>query len=142
MKGSNTNTERTNAVIAYNLKKCRKNTGLTQAQVSEILNIERSTYTYYETGKTLPSINMLIRLAKLYNVSLADDLLENADLSIDMSEEKFNEFMRKETTSSDYTYAAQSLQEKEILTMMRSLTTQERKDFVEKAKKLIKEYIK
>lgn len=142
MKGSNTKTERTNAVIAYNLKKCRKNTGLTQAQVSKILNIERSTYTYYETGKTSPSINMLIRLAKLYNVSLADDLLENADLGIDMSEEKFNEFMRKETTSSDYTYAAQSLQEKEILTMMRSLTTQERKDFVEKAKKLIKEYIK
>ena len=85
---------------------------------------------------------MLIRLAKLYNVSLADDLLENADLGINMSEEKFNEFMRKETTSSDYTYAAQSLQEKEMLTMMRSLTTQERKDFVEKAKKLIKEYIK
>lgn len=83
----------------------------------------------------MPSINILIRLAKLYNVSLADDLLENADLGIDMSEEKFNEFMHKETTSSNYTYAARSLQEKEILTMMRSLTTQERKDFVEKAKK-------
>ena len=45
------------SMISYWLKYYRHECGLTQQQVADRLKIERSTYTYYETGKTKPDIN-------------------------------------------------------------------------------------
>lgn len=47
------------------LKIYRKNSLLTQQQVADALNINRTTYTYYETGKTEPSIDTLHKLIKI-----------------------------------------------------------------------------
>ena len=55
-----------------NLKKLRKECALTQQQVSEALGLERSTYTYYETGKTDPSIATLQKIMILFNCSFSD----------------------------------------------------------------------
>jgi len=52
----------------------RRKNGLTQRQVAEHLHMDRSTYAYYELGQTKPTIEFLIGLAHLYNVSL-DSLL-------------------------------------------------------------------
>lgn len=49
-------------------RRYRENCGLSQSQVAKILNVDRSTYTYYETGKTQPSINTVIKIAKIFNV--------------------------------------------------------------------------
>ena len=56
--------------IAVNLKLLRNAYGYTQAEVAEELHICRSTYTLYELGKKLPSTDMLVDLATLYNVRL------------------------------------------------------------------------
>ena len=50
------------------LRMCRENAGLTQKQVADALNMERSTYAYYESGVTHPSGMMIIRLANIFNV--------------------------------------------------------------------------
>lgn len=47
----------------------RKQKGYTQYEVSEILNISRSTLSKYEHGTRIPNIETLIQLAKLYDVS-------------------------------------------------------------------------
>ena len=50
--------------------------GYTQALVARLLRVERSTYAYYETGKTVPDLYSVYVLSKLYGVSmefLADD---------------------------------------------------------------------
>jgi len=52
-----------------NLKYYREKCGLTQQQVADALNINRSTYTYYEKGKTEPSINTLQKIMLLFDVS-------------------------------------------------------------------------
>ena len=57
------------------LKSLRESKGLSQQQVAELLNIERTTYVKYETGVINPS-RKLTDLAKLYNVSV-DYLLGN-----------------------------------------------------------------
>ena len=57
--------------IGENLRKIRQTHKLTQGDVAESLGIERSTYTCYEIGKTEPSIPCLIKMAKMYNVSLS-----------------------------------------------------------------------
>ncbi len=55
-----------------NLKKMRKECALTQQQVADALGLERSTYTYYETGKTDPSIATLQKIMLLFGCSFAD----------------------------------------------------------------------
>ena len=57
------------SMISYWLKYYRHECGLTQQQVADRLKIERSTYTYYETGKTKPDINTLIKIAKVYDIN-------------------------------------------------------------------------
>lgn len=47
----------------------RKENNYTQQYVAEYLKIDRSNYSKYELGKLEISIEMLIKLAKLYNVS-------------------------------------------------------------------------
>ena len=50
-------------------------TGCTQYQVARHLHIDRSTYTYYECGKTEPSVKTLWELARFFGVS-CDELLD------------------------------------------------------------------
>lgn len=41
-----------------------------QTETAELLGIAQTTYAGYETGKHEPDINMLIKIAQLYNVSV------------------------------------------------------------------------
>lgn len=66
--------------IALALKKFRENSGYTQQQMADALNIDRSTYAYYETGKTSPSIETIMKIKNILNVSL-EDLLESESKS-------------------------------------------------------------
>ncbi|MDQ5983478.1 MAG: hypothetical protein RUMPE_00502 [Eubacteriales bacterium SKADARSKE-1] len=59
-------------MLSKTLKKLRENIGYTQQQVADALSIDRSTYAYYETGKTNPDINTIIKLSKIFNVSYTD----------------------------------------------------------------------
>ena len=56
------------------LKRYRTNCLLTQQQVADDLNINRTTYTYYETGKTEPSIETLHKLVQIFNITYEDIL--------------------------------------------------------------------
>ena len=58
-------------IFAQRLKTARLACKLTQGQVAEILGIDRSAYTYYETGKTSPSLTNLLRLASVFRVDVA-----------------------------------------------------------------------
>lgn len=57
-----------NDTIAYLLKRYRLNCGYSQQMVANALNIDRSTYTYYETGKSMPSLNTILILKNLFNI--------------------------------------------------------------------------
>lgn len=58
-----------NEQMAKTLRKLRLKAGYTQQNIADALNINRSTYTYYETGKTTPDLHTLSMLAKMYGVS-------------------------------------------------------------------------
>ena len=60
--------------LAEKIKELRKELGLTQHQLAQKLNVDRSTIAKYETDKIEPSIAMLITLVHFFNVS-ADYLL-------------------------------------------------------------------
>lgn len=52
------------------LIECRKEKGLSQRQLADALNSKETTVASWEQGKSLPSIDMLYRLAKYYNKTI------------------------------------------------------------------------
>lgn len=58
-----------------NLKTIRKERKITQNEISKYLNIDQTTYSGYETGKSEPNIDTLKKLAKYFNVTL-DELCD------------------------------------------------------------------
>ena len=56
--------------LAQRLRHIRIYWDYSQLQISDYLGVERSTYSYYEASKTLPSIFMLIKLSYFYNIDL------------------------------------------------------------------------
>lgn len=53
------------------LIECRKEKGLTQVELAKSIDSKETTVASWEQGKSLPSIDMLYRLAKFYNKSIA-----------------------------------------------------------------------
>ena len=80
--------------LAANLKYLRKFFGYSQKQVASFLEVDRSTYSYYEIGKTTPSPKNLIRLSGLYNTSIDDLLSKNLQNEIHPTETAGGDFMR------------------------------------------------
>lgn len=63
-------------MLSDRLKLLRNNAKLSQQQLADILGIDRSTYTYYETNKTNPSIPLLLKLSGIYGITV-DELVGN-----------------------------------------------------------------
>ena len=61
-------------VFSEKLRFYRKQNNLTQAQVAEILGIDRSAFSYYETGKAQPPLEKMIVLTRLFSCTL-DELV-------------------------------------------------------------------
>ena len=61
-----------------NIRNLRVDAGMTQQQVAEYLNVKQNTYSQYEIGVLNYQIDVLCRLADLYQVSV-DYLLGRTD---------------------------------------------------------------
>lgn len=61
-------------IIAGNLKKYRKQKGLTQEQVAYLAGITRALYAKYETEKSGMTVLNLVKLAKVFDVKV-DELV-------------------------------------------------------------------
>ena len=67
-------------LTASRLKALRKQHGLSQNQVAAVLAVDRSTYAYYELGRTPLSMEKLFALAVYFRVS--------SDFLLGLSEEE------------------------------------------------------
>lgn len=57
-------------ILAKRLKECRKEKGLTQMQVAIYSDITERAYQNYELNRREPKIEILVRIADLFEVSL------------------------------------------------------------------------
>ena len=60
------------------LKRFRKDFSLTQKALATALEIQENAYQRYEYGKVVPSINVMVKLADFFDVSL-DYLVGRSD---------------------------------------------------------------
>lgn len=77
--------------LGENLKKCRKEHGMSQEELATQINVTRQAISAWETGKTVPAVSTLKILADYYNISIE----ELCGIEI---EEKNMEFTRKNSS--------------------------------------------
>ena len=129
--------------LGKKLKYYRENCELSQQQVANTLNIDRSTYTYYETGKTTPSASTLLKLSKIFNVPCAVFLESiNQELNLnskvaDSIDEMFYDGEDDVITADDRIYGL-SKEEKELVISYRVLDADKKEKFDEFLRSLIK----
>ena len=83
-------------MTAKKLQELRKANGYSQKQVAAFIKVKATTYNTYESGRTEPPAEILVRLSYLYNVSI-DDIMQKQRLFRDAKELKVQlEETRKE----------------------------------------------
>jgi transcriptional regulator with XRE-family HTH domain len=60
------------------IKLLRKSKGITQEALSDMVAVDRSSVAKWETGKALPSHDIMLRLSRIFDVSI-NELLEESD---------------------------------------------------------------
>ena len=123
------------SMISYWLKYYRHECGLTQQQVADRLKIERSTYTYYETGKTKPDINTLFKIAKVYNINYTQ-LLQGVEQELEAAVAEIHSGPADEDSLKYRTHATTKY-EVELLFVVRNLSPKQRKEVMNLAKSFI-----
>lgn len=68
--------------LGENLNKLRKNRNMTQEQIAILLGIGTNSYQNYELNKRKPNIDMLIKLSKIFEVSIDELILGETSLYI------------------------------------------------------------
>lgn len=115
--------------ISEKIKILRTKSGVTQQHIASILGVDRSTYTYYELGKTVPNWSMIKRIAKVFKISpynlLEDD---NKYIASDISSSS-----KRRSNLYDL-----SNQEKKLVLSLRSLPEDERKKIMKSIDKILK----
>ena len=74
------------AEFSENLKALRKEKGLTQTELAKRLGVNKSIICSYENQERLPSLNMLVKLSHIFNVSMEYLIGENKNKTVDVSQ--------------------------------------------------------
>lgn len=98
--------------INERLRELRIKCGYTQNQVAKLLNIDRSTYAYYETGKTRPDVSTLMMLSKIFNIPI-NELLADESLPKSVADSAAMDYIQGKKNSSRIFELSQN--EKELI---------------------------
>ena len=111
--------------LANNLHRLRTENNYTQEQISEKLNISRQAYSNYETGKRIPDIDMLIRIADIYEVTLEQLITQTCTSTGIINETSGPYFTGKVLENADTIYLTK--EEADLLMHYRNAGEDERK---------------
>lgn len=84
-------------LLGVRIKALREEKGLTQNELAKMLNVTKSTISYYENNKRVPIVSNLHDLARVFNVSY-DYLMGNDSFEIaeDSDTKKYGMYMANE----------------------------------------------
>ncbi len=113
-----------NIQLAANLRRLRTDHDYTQTQIAERLNISRQAYSNYETGKRIPDLDILIRIADIYHVTLEELVMQPCSGAGIINQNSGPYYIGMEITSADTIYLTK--EEVELLTRYREAEEDER----------------
>ena len=101
--------------LGEKLRNLRESYNLSQGQVAEALNIDRSTYTNYELDKTRPNLESLVKISRIFNVPAA----------ILLPDEDGSEVTLRDISRSDNMLRTLSKEERGLIAYYRSLSKED-----------------
>lgn len=107
--------------LIENIKKLRKEKGLTQQDIADVVNMHRSNYSKVEKGERELSVNALVKLAELFGVTL--DELVSSDSTVP------KEIIIKDKSTLEQANLLQELNEEDkniVFKMIEALLTKKR----------------
>lgn len=114
-----------NIQLAANLRHLRADHEYTQTQIGAKLNISRQAYSNYETGKRIPDLDILIRIANLYHVTLEQLIMQPCSGAGVINQNSGPYYVGMEIESADTIYLTK--EEVELLSHYRNADEDERK---------------
>lgn len=120
-------------MLGDRLRAIRKEYGLTQQNIADVLGVDRTTYTVYEGGSITPSPATLVKLSQIYNVTVGYliGVEENHPELRKIPEEK----QREKLLSSD-PISLLKKEEKELMLYFRVLSDAEKHKIIDEMKAL------
>ena len=120
-------------MLGDRLRAIRKEHGLTQQNIADVLGVDRTTYTVYEGGSITPSPATLVKLSQIYNVTVGYliGVEENHPELRKIPEEK----QREKLLSSD-PISLLKKEEKELLLYFRVISDEEKRKIIDEMKAL------
>lgn len=117
--------------LASKLKYFREKAGYSQRQISELLGCERSTYTYYEIGRTRPDITVLGSLCKILGIKYEQLITEDDGSMVVCDNAPSSEDKIDLDTKSEKIYEL-SKNEKELVAYFRLMSEKQKAKLLEK----------
>ncbi len=120
-------------MLGDRLRAIRKEHGLTQQNIADVLGVDRTTYTVYEGGSITPSPATLVKLSQIYNVTVGYliGVEENHPELRKIPEEK----QMEKLLSSD-PISLLKKEEKELLLYFRVISDEEKRKIIDEMKTL------
>ncbi len=121
----------------------RKNCEFTQQNIADALNIDRSTYAYYERGTTEPDLKTLVKIAKILGVTtshLIPQDEEGEDITVrDMEIDREQKSKSKGSVSKTAKIYNLSKDERVLLAVFRAVDSKKKEALYKYALTLAKE---
>ena len=114
-------------MLSEQLKIIRKANKFTQQGLADAIGIERSTYASCETGRNKPDVNLLSKIAKVFDVS--SDFILEIDTTVPLNVEDISVQYKKK--SGNKLVSTLSKEEKSVLAKYRLLSDNKKAELVD-----------
>lgn len=118
------------------IKDLRKKAGLSQKEFADLFNVHQTAVSQWETGKTTPDKETLIKISDYFNISV-DSLLGKTDIKNPRPKNE-EELINNDPKLTEY---LEELRNRPEMRMMFSLAKSATKEDVEKAVKIIEAFL-
>lgn len=109
------------------LRQKRKELRLSQAKVADKLNIDRTTYAYYESGRCVPNIKVINDIAKVLDIPVST--LINTILNEDViNEPSISKTSKRKNKDNGILFSDLTKQEKEVIVAYRIALSSTKKE--------------
>lgn len=114
--------------LSEKLKELRKRACMTQDDIAEILDMNRTSFSKYENGASTPPLAVLRKLAKIYSVPL--EYLIHDEQPFIVLNESTAEDVEREKSDTVFNFAQLSPEERKLIMKMRLMSDEKKKDLL------------
>ena len=118
--------EKKSMTLSEKLKELRKRACMTQDDIAEVLEMNRTSFSKYENGASTPPLAVLRKLAKIYSVPL-EYLIHDEQPFIVLNESTVED-VEREKNEAVFNFAQLSPEERKLIMKMRLMSDEKKKE--------------